>query len=192
MARHTHIYVYVNTLDKVHKNICLKEWSFYFLFLNQTIFTLMLVVANFANKEWGKKLKMTETLAYGYSSERTQCALDKSSGLGIGRVKQLLKIHNNTSNTNRFLVLLKRCCRNGRIGMACSKYFEENYIRGSSPCILHIFKIMFPSESQYQNSLTCLGYCRDESVLKKWYIHLFCGKRLEYTFYVASQRVWFY
>ena len=35
--------------------------------------TLMLLVADFTNTKWCKKLKkMTETLAYGYSSESTQ------------------------------------------------------------------------------------------------------------------------
>ena len=35
--------------------------------------TLMQLVANLANREWGQKpFKMAESLAYGYSSESTQ------------------------------------------------------------------------------------------------------------------------
>ena len=39
------------------------------------VLTLMVLVANFANKKWYKKLKMTETLAYWYSSDSTQWEL---------------------------------------------------------------------------------------------------------------------
>ena len=41
--------------------------------IDMTGLTLMLLVANLANTNWRKKhWKMTETLAYGYSSESAQ------------------------------------------------------------------------------------------------------------------------
>ena len=46
--------------------------------------TLMLLVTNLANKNYAKKLKMTETLAHGYSSESTQ--LELSNGYQHNRV----------------------------------------------------------------------------------------------------------
>ena len=46
--------------------------------------TLMLLVANLTNTKWWNALKMTETLAHGYSSESTQKEL--SNGYQHGRV----------------------------------------------------------------------------------------------------------
>ena len=46
--------------------------------------TLMLLVTNLANKNYAKKLKMTETLAHGYSLESTQREL--SNGYQHNRV----------------------------------------------------------------------------------------------------------
>ena len=49
-----------------------------------SILTLMLLVAHFANtKQMQKKLKITETLAYGYSSESTQWELSNEYQHGM-------------------------------------------------------------------------------------------------------------
>ena len=48
---------------------------FHLILIHETfenLLTLMLVVANLANKNDAKNLKMTEILAHGYSSESTQ------------------------------------------------------------------------------------------------------------------------
>ena len=66
----------VKDLDSLffHKNNKVICYSNFFL-LSETIsiLTLMLQVAHFANtKQMQKSWEMTETLAYGYSSESTQ------------------------------------------------------------------------------------------------------------------------